>query len=131
MSTTDIDCAHHIGAVTAKGKQTLLVRFFSHDLANDCMKHARNLRGTGLIVYEDCPLLNRTLISNLKERDDVHAVWCANGTIWVRLTPDGKKFKISIADNAEETLNEQKLANLKNPQRPTSSRNSLVMNTKL
>jgi hypothetical protein len=50
MSPQDIDCAHHVGAVTDKGKQTMLVRFFARDLADDVMKHKRNLKGTGILI---------------------------------------------------------------------------------
>jgi hypothetical protein len=92
MTSADIDFAHRVGAVTTKGNQTLLVRFFSRDLADDIMDSVKLLRGTGIIIYEDTPFLNRQLISNIKERDDVHACWMKNGTIWVRITQESKHF---------------------------------------
>ena len=120
MSQQDIDCAHRVGAVTDKGKQTMLVRFFARDLAEDVMKNKRNLKGTGILIYEDTTWMNRQLITELKDRDDVDSVWLKNGTIWVRLEPTGRKFKISIADDVETKLAEKRQEFLENPAPPVT-----------
>jgi hypothetical protein len=100
----DIDCSHRVGIITDDNKQTILARFFSRDLADDIAKYRSNLKGSGIIVYEDATMKNRILINNLNRNDDVHQVWQKNGTIWVRLGEGEKKFKITIEDNINEKI---------------------------
>jgi hypothetical protein len=82
------------------------------------MKNKRNLKGTGILIYEDTTWMNRQLITELKDRDDVDSVWLKNGQIWVRLEPTGRKFKISIADDVETKLAEKRQEFIENPAPP-------------
>jgi hypothetical protein len=100
----DIDCAHRVGRVTAKNKQTMLIRFFARDLVDDLIQRQSNLKGSGLIVYSDQTQLNRLLINSLKDRDDIDDVWTAHGNIWARPEKNGQKYKMIIGDDIEEKL---------------------------
>jgi hypothetical protein len=109
VQITDIDCAHRVGYVTATNKQTMLVRFFARDLADDVRSRMKNLKGSGMILYEDATSLNRTLLNRIKDRDDVVSVWMANGKIWARPVINGPKYKIELGDNYEEKMHLQPL----------------------
>jgi hypothetical protein len=117
----DVDCAHRMGRVTAKNKQTMLVRFFARDLVDDIIQRQSNLKGTGLIVYSDQTQMNRKLITTLKARDDVEDVWTAHGNIWARPEKDGQKFKMIIGDNIEEKLSLDPLTDKSTPATPEHS----------
>jgi hypothetical protein len=109
VQITDIDCAHRVGYVTATNKQTMLVRFFARDLADDVRSRMKHLKGTGMILYKDATSLNRSLLNRIKDRDDVASVWMQNGKIWARPVANGPKFKIELGDNYEEKMHLQPL----------------------
>jgi hypothetical protein len=49
VNIEDVDCAHRVGAVI-DGKQTMLVRFFSRDLAQHVVANKRNLKETPYVT---------------------------------------------------------------------------------
>jgi hypothetical protein len=117
----DIDCAHRLGRVTAKNKQTMIIRFFARDLVDDLKQNMKNLKGSGLILYDDQTQLNRILINTLKARDDIDEVWTGNGNIWARPNKNGPKFKMYIGDDIEQKLGLDPLPDSSNPTSPAQS----------
>ena len=79
------------------------------DLADDVRSRMKNLKGSGMILYEDATSLNRTLLNRIKDRDDVVSVWMQNGKIWARPVINGPKYKIELGDNYEEKMHLQPL----------------------
>ena len=121
VRVTDIDCAHRLGRVTAKNKQTMLIRFFARDLVDDLVQRKSNLKGSGLILYDDQTQLNRILINTLKDRDDIDEVWTGNGNIWARPNKNGKKYKMFIGDDIEQKLKLNPLPERSTPNSPAPS----------
>ena len=118
---TDIDCAHRLGRVTAKNKQTMIIRFFARDLVDDLSQNKKHLKGSGLILYDDQTQLNRILINTLKDRDDIDEVWTGNGNIWARPKKNGPRFKMYIGDDIEEKLGLDPLPEESNSTSPAPS----------
>ena len=96
--STDIDCAHRLGAFKGK-KQTILTRFFRRDLADHVVRNKKMLKGSTTVVYEDSPQLSRDLMKALKLIPEVESTWYLGGKVWAKLKNGPKKYKFSINDN--------------------------------
>jgi hypothetical protein len=101
----DIDCAHRVGEITDKGKQTMLVRFFARDLVQLILKTRTILKGSPFVVFEDMPVLSRRLLRSVKDNPKTESGWCQNGAIWAK--PVGKfsqKLKFKLGDDVTRKL---------------------------
>ena len=114
VTIDDIDCAHRVGDVTDKGKQTMLVRFFARDLVQLILKTRTILKGSPFVIFEDMPVLSRRLLKTVKDNPKVEAAWCQNGAIWAK--PKGKttrKLKFKLGDDVTKKI----VAQIANPSR--------------
>jgi hypothetical protein len=130
IAIKDIDCAHRIGYVKDK-KQTLLARFFARDAVEDILVKRRDLKGKPFVVHEDTTSLNRNLINELNALKETNLAWCTRGTVWTKLTEDGKKFKLSIIDDITQTIEKNRSTvprtpKGKNVKKPTTEEDSLT-----
>jgi hypothetical protein len=99
----DIDCAHRVGSIT-DFKQTMLIRFHARDSVDYVMRYKTNLKGSGIVLYEDTTWRNRKLINKIKRRADVDSAWCIGGTIWCKLHKSPNKIKITLGDDLDVLL---------------------------
>ena len=98
VETSDVDCAHRLGAIK-NGKQIILTRFFRRDLADHAIRNKKMLKGTGMAVFEDSPQLSRDLMKELIGQPEVESTWYIGGNVWAKLKNGPKKYKFSINDN--------------------------------
>jgi hypothetical protein len=121
VTIEDIDCAHHVGQESQDGKQTMLVRFFARDLVQMILKNRRMLKGSQIIIYEDCPLLNRKLQHTLQNNPDIESAWCGNGAVWAKPIGHGKKVKFLIGEEINDKLAKINRSANRQPRHPSST----------
>jgi hypothetical protein len=99
-----VDCAHRVGPVTDKNKQTMLVRLYSRDNVDTILSVRKTLKDSGYIIYEDLPMITRLLINDLKKNYGLNSTWYSNGKVWVKKTATSEKFIIGITDNIRAVI---------------------------
>jgi hypothetical protein len=102
----DIDCAHRVGEVMQDKTQMMLVRFHARDDVAQILHKRRILKGSPLVIYEDCTYQNRQLLKKLKNHPDVESAWTKNGQIWAIKRNTDRKIKFNILDNIDTKLQE-------------------------
>jgi hypothetical protein len=112
---SDVDCAHRVGPVTDKGTQTMLTRFFSRDLAQLLQKNRTTLKGSPLVLFEDCSVLSKNLLREVKNHDGIESGWYYSGQVWGKPKSGGKKVKFELQDNIAEKLHLQPAVPPPNP----------------
>jgi hypothetical protein len=106
VTLADVDCAQRVGAVV-DGKQTMLVRFFSRDLAQHIISNKRNLKETPYILHEDSTLKSRKLLRSLPDHPRIESAWIAYGSVWGTPVNNGKRIKFQLGDNIDKKIDEE------------------------
>ena len=96
----DIDCAHRLGEVK-DGKQTLLIRFFRREIAENLLRSKKMLKGRGFLMFEDSSYLNRELLKALNRRPEVENQWITGGRVYAKLQNCTKKVLFLITDDLD------------------------------
>jgi hypothetical protein len=104
---SDIDCAHRVGVVTDKGTQTMLTRFYSRDLAQLLQKNRTTLKGSPLVLFEDCSYLTKKLLREVKDHQGTESGWYSNCQVWGKPLHGGKKMKFDLGDDITNKLHLQ------------------------
>ena len=84
---------------------SVLVRFFARDLTQLVIKRRTALKGSVIVIYEDCTLLTRRLLRTVKDTPNVESAWTQNGVVWAK--PEGrnsKKVRFVLGDDISKKV---------------------------
>ena len=116
IKNEDISVAHPVPRKIQKNNvdgeplpNPIIVKFspLARERRDETIKKRRQLKGSGVVIFEDLTDLNAKLINWLTKNDDLKNVWSVNGKVF-GLAKTGKKIRFEPFDNVEE-----KLANIK------------------
>jgi hypothetical protein len=98
VTMEDLDCSHRVGEVK-DNSQPMLVRCYSRDLVQTLLRNKSNLKGSDIMLHEDSTYLNRQHRLKLKDDPRVENSWLYNGSVWAKMTSNGKIAKFSLDDD--------------------------------
>jgi hypothetical protein len=99
----DIDCTHRVGEVV-ETKQPMLFRCHSRDLIQVLLKNRFRLKGSEIVLYEDCTYHHRQLMQSLKDDPRVESSWIYNGAVWAKMAANSRIAKFTLLDDIQTKI---------------------------
>ena len=100
MPFQEIDISHRLGQYKEGSNRRVIVRFVRRQTKAHIMSLKKNLKGTGMSVFDDLtPTNSKVLASARKKRPtEVDQAWYTNGNIFVKWKSDSSVEKLSFND---------------------------------
>jgi hypothetical protein len=119
----DIDCAHRVGEVI-DSKQPMLFRCHSRDLIQVLLKNRFRLKGSEIVLYEDCTYHHKQLMKTLKDDPRIESSWIYNGAVWAKMAANSRIAKFTLLDDIQTKITAESTKTQGRPnQRQTHQKN--------
>jgi hypothetical protein len=119
----DIDCAHRVGEVI-DSKQPMLFRCHSRDLIQVLLKNRFRLKGSEIVLYEDCTYHHKQLMKTLKDDPRIESSWIYNGAVWAKMAANSRIAKFTLLDDIQTKITTESTKSQGRPnQRQTHQKN--------